>query len=632
MTTVDRAQCEEGLEQASGGWSSVRLSELVAEFDTARRTVALLRGERAAAVLVIALGVVSAGLEVVGLSLLIPLVGIALEQREFADLPVLGSLLGDRFTWTPGPTQFAMLAGVAMLSGIAVSWANSIVSNRLAMRAGDDLRRRTFEAALRRPIAEIEAMPDGRLPNVLAAETWRVGDALFTIIGAAVQAITAMIFLTALVMLSPALVLALLLLAALTAAVVHLVTRTVKTLGAQAVAANEAFMAELWDALGGLRLIRAFGAEEGARRRFGERSGEVREVFTRLGVLSAAIKPVTQSLTIVTIGALLAAAMWLGEPVEVTVGFLAITYRMQPRLMALLQARTALRGFDAAVRSVTEIVTTAESAAVGGAEFRRVATRPATVRLEKVGAVWPGASAPSTQEIDCVFRAGEITALTGASGAGKSTIAAVLLGFLAPASGRVLIDDTPLDALDAREWRRRVAYVDQSAHLFNMTLRENIAFDGDPRGVEDAARAADAHDFITGFAQGYDTNAGQRRLSSGQRQRVALARALARRPWLVVLDEATNALDLPTERAIAPALRRLADDGCIVIVIAHRREAVAFADHAVVVEKGRIVEKGSPAALFAAGGAFARLYSVDEQAAAEPDDLSARGSGEDAND
>jgi subfamily B ATP-binding cassette protein MsbA len=602
-----------------------------AEAATVRRTLRLLRGERRAALRVAALGLASAGLEVAGLSLLTPLAHIVMGGADPATLPGLGSLVVAAAPWidlTAG--RLTALAVFAMLAGLGVGYVNALLSNALAMRAGDDLRRRVFEMALHAPVAEIEAMPDGRLTNTLAAETWRVSDALFALIGAAVNAVTCLVFIAALLALSAPLTALLIGLSLVVAATVHAATRATRTLGAVAVRANEAFMAELWDALGGLRLIRAYGREDLARARFGERSGRVRDVFTRLGAISSGIGPIAQSMTILTVAALLGAALALGKPVELMVGFLAITYRMQPRVIAILRARTALRSLDASVATVDDAVSRAAGAerAAQAASLRAVrggaARSGAPVRrisFEGVTARWPASPTPALVDARCAFEAGEITALVGRSGAGKSTLAATLLGFLTPQSGEILVDGTPLRALDSAEWRRRVAFVDQGAHLFDATLAENIRFgapDADDAAMIAAARAAGADAFIRELPDGYATMANERDLSSGQRQRVALARALLRAPEVLILDEATNALDLPTERIIMAALAAQARRGAVVIVIAHRREAIAGAARAVVVERGRIVETGRTDELAARGGAFAALYAAAPAREDEP--------------
>lgn len=605
-------------------------SDLAAEIDTVRRALRLLRGERRAAIGVCALGVLGAGFEVAGLSLLVPLAAFLVEGGSPAELPGLGRL----FALAPGgfePTAITVVAVAtgSMLAGMLVSWINGLLSNDLALRAGEGIRRRVFEMALLRPISEVESLPDGRLTNTLATESWRIGDTLFAVIGGTVTALTCLVFLAAMVALSPTLTLMLIGLSALTTVAIQLATRRVRELGRRAVATNEAFMAEIWDALGGLRLIHAFGAQDAARRRFHAASGEMTRVFHSLGVVNAGLGPLTQALTLLTIAALLGVALFWGTPPQVMVGFLALAYRLQPRVASLLRTRAGLRGLEASVATVEEAIARAdaatEAARVAMAERtrRRQVAAPegavGRIAVERATVRWPGAPVPALTDVSCAFAGGEITALVGASGAGKSTLAAVLLGFLAPEAGRVLVDGVPLEEIDAIRWRRRVAFVDQAAHLFDASIADNIRFAdtlADDAAVRAAAVAAGADAFIRELPDGYATSAARRKLSSGQKQRVALARAILRRPALLVLDEATNALDMPTERFVGAALKRLASEGCAVVVIAHRRESLATATQAVVLEAGRVAEVGRPADLIGAGGVFSRLYG-DHPAQAE---------------
>ena len=214
-----------------------------------------------------------------------------------------------------------------------------------------------------------------------------------------------------------------------------------------------------------------------------------------------------------------------------------------------------------------------------------------------------------------------LTALVGASGAGKSTVLHALMALVRPEAGQIRINDVPLDALDLSDWLRQVAWVPQRPHGFEGTVRDNIAL-GQPQAsqeaVERAARAAQAHDFIVALPQGYDTPLGERGmgLSGGQAQRLALARALLKPARLVLLDEATAQLDAHTQARVSEAILALARERCVLLA-AHRLSTVLRADHVVVLDAGRVVEQGPPSALLAGGGVFAALVRAHEPAATE---------------
>jgi ATP-binding cassette subfamily B protein len=213
--------------------------------------------------------------------------------------------------------------------------------------------------------------------------------------------------------------------------------------------------------------------------------------------------------------------------------------------------------------------------------------------------------------VSLTVRPGETIALVGPSGAGKTTIIQLLLRFYDPASGRILLDGVPLDAMRRDAFRRSIALVPQDPVIFAQSARENIRF-GRPEAtdaeVEAAARAAAAHDFISKLPEGYDSYVGERgvMLSGGQKQRIAIARAILRDAPVLLLDEATSALDAESERAVQHAVDRLRA-GRTTIIVAHRLATVKKADRIVVMDQGRIVAEGPHDRLVAEDGLYARL-------------------------
>jgi subfamily B ATP-binding cassette protein MsbA len=206
-----------------------------------------------------------------------------------------------------------------------------------------------------------------------------------------------------------------------------------------------------------------------------------------------------------------------------------------------------------------------------------------------------------------------VTAVVGASGAGKTTLLHLLCGFYDPAAGRIAVDGVALAGAARSAWRRRIGYVGQDTFLFNTTVRDNIAYGcrgASDAEIEAAARQAHAHEFVTELPRGYDTVIGDRgvRLSGGQRQRIALARAFVRRPELLILDEATNALDGVSEHLVQRSIQAVRGE-CTVVIVAHRLDTILDADHVVVLEHGRVVEQGPLATLLERDGTFRRLYA-----------------------
>jgi subfamily B ATP-binding cassette protein MsbA len=213
---------------------------------------------------------------------------------------------------------------------------------------------------------------------------------------------------------------------------------------------------------------------------------------------------------------------------------------------------------------------------------------------------------------------GEVLALVGPSGAGKSTLASLIPRFYDPTEGRILIDGRDLRDVTQRSLREHIAVVPQETILFGGTVRENILYgrlDASEDELIAAAQAANAHDFITALPDGYESIVGERgvKLSGGQRQRISIARALLKNPRILLLDEATSSLDSESEGQVQQALERLMQ-GRTTVIIAHRLSTVQIADRVAVLDRGHLVEIGTPEALLKSDGLYARLHRMQFEA------------------
>jgi subfamily B ATP-binding cassette protein MsbA len=373
----------------------------------------------------------------------------------------------------------------------------------------------------------------------------------------------------------------------------------------------------LQENIAGGRIVRAFGAEPFESARFEKANTGYFRAFTRLRRVSAAAKPLSEYAIVVVAVAI----GWMGAREVFELKTLA-----PERLFTFVAALLAMMG---PVRSLSEMGGTL-AAGLGAADrvWNLLDTSPAiadapgartlpvfhdVLRYEHVGFAYrPGL--PVLHDIDFEVRRGEVVALVGASGGGKSTTLDLLARFHDPTSGRVTIDGVDLKDATLASVRGQLGVVSQETILFHASVRANIGYgmDGVPQSrVEEAARAAHAHDFITRMPQGYDTVIGDRGvlISGGERQRLAIARALLRNPPILLLDEATSALDTESERLVQDALERLMRERTV-LVIAHRLSTVQHADRIFVYEGGRIVQQGRHAELLAEPGPYRRLHEL----------------------
>ena len=371
------------------------------------------------------------------------------------------------------------------------------------------------------------------------------------------------------------------------------------------------------EAVSGIRLVKATGAEPHESLRFTDASGRYAKAMTRVSALGALSQPLTE----VAGTAIAVLVLWIGARqvlVDRTMNgadlitFLVIVLRMLQPLKQISQVPATAQASMASAERLFEVLDeTTEASADRGT--RDVTTLNDGVRFEHVSFTY--GDDPVLTDVTFDAPKGEIVALVGASGAGKSTLVDLVPRFNAPTSGRILLDGVDLQDFRLTSLRKLTGIVSQDTVLFNDTVRANIAF-GAPGAytqaqIESAARAANAHQFITELPQRYDTVLGERgtRLSGGQRQRIAIARALLSDPPVLILDEATSSLDTESERLVQEAIDRLLA-GRTVFVIAHRLSTVEHAQQILVLDRGRIVERGTHDALLARRGAYHRLYSM----------------------
>ncbi|MCC5575541.1 ABC transporter ATP-binding protein [Microtetraspora sp. AC03309] len=368
------------------------------------------------------------------------------------------------------------------------------------------------------------------------------------------------------------------------------------------------------ESMTGIRAVQAFRREPRNQEIFERLNDDYRDANMRAARIVAIFMPGIKLIGNVTVAAVLLYGGWLALHDAVTVGVLAafLLYLRQfyEPMQEISQFYNTLQSAGAALEKLSGVLE--EEPAV--AEPRRPAALPyarGSVRFDGVEFSYTGGT-PVIPALDLEIPAGQTVAVVGTTGAGKTTLAKLISRFYDPVAGRVLLDGVDLRDLDEAVLRRSVVMVTQENFLFTGTVADNIRFGRPEAGDEDvvaAARAIGAHDFIAALPDGYDTEVGKRggRMSAGQRQLVAFARAFLADPAVLILDEATSSLDVPSERLVQRALRTILADRTAVI-IAHRLSTVEIADRVLVMESGRVVEDGSPERLIGGSGRFARLH------------------------
>ena len=390
--------------------------------------------------------------------------------------------------------------------------------------------------------------------------------------------------------------------------------RASKRTSKQVQEAMEEFSGDMQERIGGYTLVKSFGAEQREVRGFFSRARGLHVLVmdnVRITNLSSTI---VQWLTEMATLALIWYGGYLIFKGEASIGevvaFIHLLRQLYFPVNRISEMNTVLHNSLAAIDRIFEVFDTQPE----------VRERPGAMRLPRLSgdirfegvSFGYGAGSPVLREVGLHMRAGEMIALVGPSGAGKTSLVQLIPRFFDPDAGRVTVDGYDLRDVTLRSLRSQIGIVAQDTVLLSGSVRENILYslpDASDELLRRVARAAHAEEFITRLPEGYDTLLGERgaKLSGGQRQRVAIARAFLRDPRILILDEATSALDSESEHLIQDALRQLMR-GRTSVVIAHRLSTILDADRIVVMDQGRIVQVGSHAQLLAEGGLYGRLY------------------------
>ena len=561
----------------------------------------------------IILGVLAALSEGLSISLFIPLV----QDQMGTQTAGLTGWLSALFRGIPSEHRLLWIGFSIFLCMVlknVLSYSYSLLFQSVNASIGHRIRCGILHQLLGVGQSYLDTHDHGKLLNALATETWRVTSAFTVLARVLINICTTLIFGILLLLISWKLTLITGCLLLLMSQIIQHLTRRVKRISAEATAANQNLTHRMIETLGGLQLIRAFGRENHEKQRFALASRAVSNVFFKLERISEVVHPLSEVLTAsLLVGILLVMALRAPGQMAVSITFLVLLYRLQPRVKQFDADRVALDALSASVDDVRNLLDESDK------PYLRSGSRiPASIEkgiiFENVSFQYDSGKRSALKQATCTINIGETTAFVGSSGAGKSSLISLICRVYDPSSGRLLVDGVPLPELDLGWWRSQIAVVSQQVFLFNASVADNIAYgklDATREELVEAAHRAHAMDFIDELPDGFDTILGDQglRLSGGQRQRLALARAFVRDPKILILDEATNSLDLISEGVVQDALEQFGRNRTVLIV-AHRISTIEHADKIIVLDSGRIIENGTVAQLLAAGGLFSRFYAL----------------------
>jgi subfamily B ATP-binding cassette protein MsbA len=508
-----------------------------------------------------------------------------------------------------------LIVGLFIVRGI-LTFSSSYASNWVSSRVVGDLRNEMFRKLLNLPTSFFDNNSSGSLASKIAYDVNNVaGSATHVLTTLVRDSLTIIALLAWLLWLDWKLTLITFVLAPFFMLIIKYFNKRMRHLSRESQISMAQLSHLIEQASSSHKVIKIFHGEDYEAKRFSESNNWQRSLSVKAGVAAAAVVPLTQILTSIAVAVIIGIALGGSNESTSTAGgfmsFLTGVLMLLAPLKRLADINPSLQRGLAAAESAFQILDEISEQDSGAQEILGTSLG---IQIKDLDFIYPGTEKTVLDHINIHFSAGKTTALVGRSGSGKTTLVNLLLRLYQPTSGKILINEHPIDQLKLQNLRSLLAMVSQDVRLFNDSILVNVAY-GDEEPNEEKAteslKLANAWEFVEKLPERIHTKIGQDgvKLSGGQRQRLAIARAFYKDAPILILDEATSALDTESERQIQEALSRLTQQRTT-IVIAHRLSTIENADEIIVMEQGRIAESGSHQELIQKNGLYANFHRL----------------------
>jgi subfamily B ATP-binding cassette protein MsbA len=566
------------------------------------------------------LGITSSFFNGFSTALIAPIILMAMGQDMNSKMPKMLTSLLDPFQAVPEKDRILLMSIFILLAialKAATSYFNTIVSGQIVRSLSADMREQVLNIFFKVDLDFLNGIQRGALIARISSEVDRAIQPIRIWISIFTLSLNIFIFVSLLILLSWQLTIVLLLLFPIPRLLTRFLITESKDLGRKMTTLNQDIASHLYEIVDGTKIVRSSCMEPQEYQKAVNYVRDKEQLSFKTEANKALFGPIAELTSIVLIFLLVLAARLVIQDASILssllFSYLIILYRLLPFLNQIDNQRSSLAQAESVVDLVIDFLNPERKPFTSSGD-RVFAGLKEGIRFNHISFRYPGNQETVLADINLYVPKGTTLALVGSSGSGKSTLADLVPRFYHPTAGCIEIDGCPIQEFDLRSLRKSIGIVSQDTFVFNNTVSYNIAYGRDSVSqdeIEDAARRANAYDFIQELPNGFETPIGNRgvRLSGGQRQRIAIARALIQNPDILILDEATSALDTVSERLVQKAIDELSAERTT-IVIAHRLSTIQNAEQIAVLSKGRVMEIGTHETLLAKKGLYAELYET----------------------